>query len=52
MEQQHVARTVCKDSASATNMTNMLLTGHYAHQKNHGRPDGHGQPPKGYKGQC
>ena len=52
MEQQRVARTVCKDSASATNMTNMLLTGHYAHQKNHGRPDGHGQPPKGYKSQC
>lgn len=52
MEQQRVARTVCKDSASATNMTNMLLTGHYEHGKNHGRPDGHGQPPKGYKSQC
>ena len=39
MEQQRVARTVCKDTASATDMTNMLLTGHYEHGKNHGRPD-------------
>ena len=52
MEQQRVAREASMDPVSTRSMTNMLLGHSYKKDNNHGRPYGHGQPPKGYKSQC